>query len=76
MGSHGLDNTGRFVAHNDGRNPAARLAGVALNIRATDATSLDAHENVVVANLRDRQVTVFQRIRFRMNERFHSDPLP
>jgi len=43
----GGDDTGGFVAHDDGRDAAARGAVVTVNVAAADAASGDADENLV-----------------------------
>jgi hypothetical protein len=69
-----LNDTGCFMAHDNRRNPPTRFARVALDIRATDAAGPHPDQDIVITHLGDREITVFERIRFRVNQCFHATP--
>ena len=65
------DHPGCLVAHNDGRNPPAGSAVVAVDITAADATGGDAHQNLVRARYGRGKIRDVELIVFREKKSFH-----
>jgi hypothetical protein len=69
--AHSLNNSSRFMSHDDRRQTASRASIVSMHVTSADATGLNTNEQVIVTGLRLWHVDEVKLFVLRENERLH-----
>jgi hypothetical protein len=69
--AHSLNNSSRFMSHDDRRQTASRASIVSMHVTSADATGLNTNEQVIVTELRLWHVDEVKLFVLRENERLH-----